>query len=309
MDIIIVGKPGNTSRTVRLSDRRTQTVLLVAGLGSLMAMGAMGAAFGLFVAGPAAARVELDQARSMLAEQSVQLADVKRAVGRDMDALAIRLGQLQAETIRLNALGQRLAKAGQLEEGEFDFSLAPAVGGPSRPLALAKPRIEQLGGALGELEQSMAAQSLNLRMLEAMLFNREVERTLLPAGIPVRVGYMSSGFGRRTDPFTGRAEFHSGVDFAGPKGSDVLAVGGGAVSFSGTKPGYGRVVEIDHGNGYMTRYAHNHKNVVDVGDPVRPGDVVAKMGATGRASGVHVHLEVWREGRVVNPTEYLASIR
>jgi murein DD-endopeptidase MepM/ murein hydrolase activator NlpD len=309
MNIIIVGRPGTAPRTIRLDAGRPVLVMACGVALALLLIVGLGIAIGATVAGPALARAELAEARARLGEQSRQLAEAQQQVRRDMDALALRLGQLQAESTRLNALGQRLARIGKLEDGEFDFSEPPAIGGPERPTLLGSPRREAVGTALDELASTLSRQGEQLRMLETVLFDREVERTLEPAGIPVRVGYLSSGFGRRTDPFTGRPEFHSGVDFAGPRGSEVLAVAGGVVSFAGTKPGYGRVVEIDHGNGYMTRYAHNERNKVDVGDPVRPGDVIATMGNSGRASGVHVHFEVWRNGRLVNPSEYLAAIR
>lgn len=309
MNIIIVGRPGTAPRTIRLDARRPALAMACGVALALLLIVGLGIAIGATVAGPALARAELAEARARLAEQSRELAEAQQQVRRDMDALALRLGQLQAESTRLNALGQRLARIGKLEDGEFDFSQPPAVGGPERPTLLGSPRREDVGTALDELESTLSRQGEQLRMLETVLFDREVERTLQPAGIPVRVGYMSSGFGRRNDPFTGRPEFHGGVDFAGPRGSEVLAVAGGVVSFAGTKPGYGRVVEIDHGNGYMTRYAHNERNKVDVGDPVRPGDVIATMGNSGRASGVHVHFEVWQNGRLVNPSEYLAAIR
>lgn len=309
MNIIIVGRPGSAPRTIRLGAERPALVLGGAvALAAALLVG-LGAVVGATIGGPALARAELADARTRLAEQSRELADAQQQVRRDMDALALRLGRLQAESTRLNALGQRLARIGKLEDGEFDFTQPPAVGGPERPTLVAAPRREDVGTALDSLESALTRQGDQLRMLETVLFDREVERTLQPAGIPVRVGYMSSGFGRRNDPFTGRPEFHGGVDFAGPRGTDILAVAGGVVSFSGTKPGYGRVVEIDHGNGYMTRYAHNDRNKVDVGDPVRPGDVIATMGNSGRASGVHVHFEVWQNGRLVNPSEYLAAIR
>ena len=123
--------------------------------------------------------------------------------------------------------------------------------------------------------------------------------------MPVRIGYISSGYGYRTDPINGSHDFHPGVDFDGSYGDDILAVGSGVVSYSGNKPGYGNTVEIDHGNGYVTRYAHNSKNLVTVGDPIRDGDVIGKVGSTGRSTGTHVHFEVWRDGRVVNPNEFV----
>lgn len=309
MNIIIVGRPGSTPRTLKLGVEHTSTALVLAGVLGVAMMLGVGVAIGVAIGGPAMARAELAEARTQLAEQARQLDEARQRVQRDTDALALRLGQIQAEATRLNALGQRLARMGKLEDGEFDFAQPPAVGGPARPTLLGPPRAADVGGALDSLEAQLSRQGEQLRMLEVVLFDREVERTLMPAGIPVRVGYMSSGFGRRADPFTGRPEFHGGVDFAGPRGTEILAVAGGVVSFSGTKPGYGRLVEIDHGNGYMTRYAHNDRNKVDVGDPVRHGDVIATMGNSGRASGVHVHFEVWQNGRLVNPSEYLAAIR
>lgn len=309
MNLIIVTKPGSAPRSVSLAPGKTLYMALGASALACAALLGAGLLVGSQVGAPALARAELDETRAKLASQSAALDEAKSQVHRDMDALTLRLGQIQAEATRLNALGQRLAKIGKLDDGEFNFGEAPAVGGPARPISVAAPRIEKLGTALDSLETQLDSQGDQLRLLESMLFDQEIERSLEPAGIPVRVGYMSSGFGYRADPFTGRSEFHGGVDFVGPRGSDVLAVAGGVVSFSGQKPGYGRVVEIDHGNGYMTRYAHNESNVVDVGDPVRPGDVVGKMGSSGRATGVHVHFEVWRDGRLTNPSEYLAAIR
>jgi murein DD-endopeptidase MepM/ murein hydrolase activator NlpD len=226
-----------------------------------------------------------------------------------MDALAVRLGKLQAESMRLNALGERLAAVGKLDDGEFDFSAEPALGGPKSSAPAVSLSAAEVDSALERLEEQFDRQSAQLGMLESVLFDREVDLGLMPAGLPVRAGYKSSGFGYRADPFTGRPEFHGGVDFNGPRGTDVVSVAGGVVSYAGKKPGYGNVVEIDHGNGYMTRYAHNDRNVVDVGTPVRAGELIAKMGSTGRATGVHVHFEVWLNGRLVNPAEYIRAIR
>jgi murein DD-endopeptidase MepM/ murein hydrolase activator NlpD len=226
-----------------------------------------------------------------------------------MDALALRLGKLQAEAMRLNALGERLAAVGKLDDGEFDFRTEPALGGPKSSAPAVSLSAAEVDSALQRLEAQFDRQSAQLGMLESVLFDREVDLGLMPAGLPVRAGYQSSGFGYRADPFTGRPEFHGGVDFNGPRGSDVVSVAGGVVSYAGKKPGYGNVVEIDHGNGYMTRYAHNDRNLVEAGTPVRAGEVIAKMGASGRATGVHVHFEVWLNGRLVNPAEYLRAIR
>jgi murein DD-endopeptidase MepM/ murein hydrolase activator NlpD len=309
MNIIIVAKPFSTPKVLRLGDWRS-CAKLGAGVTALFALVfAGGIAFGALVGAPKALQAEVLQAQADLAKQSAELADVRVAVARDMDALALRLGKLQAEATRLNALGERLAKIGKLEDGEFDFTAEPAMGGPETAVAQRALKAGDLTRSIDELEQQLDRQSRQLGMLESVLFDRKLDQSLLPAGIPVRAGYVSSGYGYRADPFTGRSDFHPGVDFNGQRGADVLAVAGGVVSFAGAKPGYGNVVEIDHGNGYMTRYGHNDKNIVQAGDPVKAGEVISKMGRTGRATGVHVHFEVWLNGRLLNPSEYIHAIR
>ncbi len=268
-----------------------------------------GALLGATIVGPGKARAEITEARGQLERQEAQLVEMQRSVDRDMDALAVRLGKLQAEAMRLNALGERLSVVGKLDDGEFNFRAEPALGGPASSAPSVALTASEVDSALERLEAQFSQQSLQLGMLESVLFDREVDQGLMPAGLPVRAGYKSSGFGYRTDPFTGRPEFHGGVDFNGPRGSDVVSVAGGVVSFAGKKPGYGNTVEIDHGNGYLTRYAHNDRNVVEVGDAVRAGTLIAKMGSTGRSTGVHVHFEVWLDGRLVNPVDYIRAIR
>lgn len=309
MNIIIVAKPLSSPKVVRLGDRRTMVVVATACSAVAAVLLGAGALLGATVVGPGQARTEIAQAREQLERQEAELTRVQQSVARDMDALAVRLGKLQAESMRLNALGERLAAVGKLDDGEFDFTAEPGLGGPKSATPSVSLSAAEVDSALERLEQQFDRQSAQLGMLESVLFDREVDLGLMPAGLPVRTGYKSSGFGYRADPFTGRPEFHGGVDFNGPRGSDVVSVAGGVVSYAGKKPGYGNVVEIDHGNGYMTRYAHNDRNVVEVGQPIRAGDLIAKMGSTGRATGVHVHFEVWLNGRLVNPAEYIRAIR
>lgn len=141
------------------------------------------------------------------------------------------------------------------------------------------------------------------------MLDRDVDLNLMPSGLPVASGYASSGFGRRLHPITGLSQHHRGIDFAGPRGTPVLAVADGVVIFSGRDGAYGNKVLIDHGNGYTTLYAHNHRNRVQVGDRVRAGEQIADMGRTGSATGNHVHFEVWRNGIAVNPRQYLDRAR
>jgi murein DD-endopeptidase MepM/ murein hydrolase activator NlpD len=126
-----------------------------------------------------------------------------------------------------------------------------------------------------------------------------------PSGRPVREGYISSYFGERMDPFNGEEAMHKGVDFATDAGADVLAVASGIVTWSGPREGYGNLVEINHGNGYTTRYAHNAQTLVSVGDTVERGQAVAVVGSTGRSTGPHVHFEVLRDGTQINPMAFV----
>jgi murein DD-endopeptidase MepM/ murein hydrolase activator NlpD len=213
---------------------------------------------------------------------------------------------MNAHVLRLDALGQRLTKMAGLDDGEFDFSAAPSQGGPEEPLAVAD--LEQLSGlvqAMDELGSQLDDRELKLNVLEDFLLNRKLRDEVHPEGRPVTAGYISSHFGNRTDPFTGRAAFHKGVDFAGREGAEVVAVASGVVIWSGDRYGYGQMVEINHGNGYVTRYAHNAENLVAVGDTVKRGETVAVMGSTGRATGPNLHFEVLHNGRVVNPLSYV----
>jgi murein DD-endopeptidase MepM/ murein hydrolase activator NlpD len=139
------------------------------------------------------------------------------------------------------------------------------------------------------------------------LLDRSLAAETRPTGRPVESGWISSGYGRRSDPITGKRTLHEGVDFAGKSGSDILAVASGVVVFAGEKSGYGRLVEIDHGNGLSTRYGHNSKLLVQEGEVVKQGQTIALLGSTGRSTGPHVHFEVLRGGRHVNPARYLRS--
>ncbi|MBK7144239.1 MAG: M23 family metallopeptidase [Xanthomonadales bacterium] len=305
MNIIIVAKPDAGTRVFSLSDRRVRAAVGITLAALFLSLVALGAWFGAAFLGPSRLRDQLSGTRSELAAQQGEVERLTGVVSRDMNALALRLGRIQAETTRLNALGGRLAKLGKLDDGEFNFGSDPDLGGPEGGGLLAAVAPNQISTAIGRLERQLASQSRQLSVLEELLADRELDASLMPSGTPVRSGYISSRYGYRADPISGAPDFHSGIDFDGDYGTEILAVGSGVVSFSGVKPGYGNTVEIDHGNGYVTRYAHNSKNLVAVGDPVRDGDVIGKVGSTGRSTGTHVHFEVWRDGRVINPNEFV----
>jgi murein DD-endopeptidase MepM/ murein hydrolase activator NlpD len=223
-----------------------------------------------------------------------------------MDALGQRLAQMQAAILRLDGLGQRLVDMADLDRGEFDFGRPPAQGGPDE-LADAGPiQAPDLLAALDDLSRQIDDRQRQLNALETLLFDRQLKKAGRPSGRPVRRGWLSSPYGKRTDPFTGRPARHRGIDFAGRRGSEVVAVAAGVVTWSGPRSGYGNLVEINHGNGYVTRYGHNEQNLVEVGERVRKGQQIARMGSSGRSTGPHVHFEVLRHGRQINPARFIA---
>jgi murein DD-endopeptidase MepM/ murein hydrolase activator NlpD len=228
---------------------------------------------------------------------------------QNVNALAARLGELQAASTRLDALGQRLAQMGQLTLDEFDFGNPPPVGGPGDYEAVGPADEKELELAVELLSEKLRRQSSQLDTLQFLMANRQLENDLTPTGWPVRKGWISSRFGERNDPFTGQREKHTGLDFAGVRGTEVLSVASGVVIWAANRNGYGKTIEIDHGNGYQTRYAHSDELVVKAGDHVSAGQVIAKMGSTGRASAPHVHFEVLKDGRQVNPGRFVSNLR
>lgn len=243
--------------------------------------------------------------KGQLDEQAHEITQARRLAQEKLDALSVRLGQMQAHVIRLDALGRRLTGMAGLEDGEFDFSIPPAQGGPEPGYELAGTDVPDLVGMLSELDRKVSDRERQLAVLEDMLMDRNLREQVHPAGRPVKSGYISSFFGIRTDPFTGRKARHKGVDFAGREGAEVVAVAAGVVTWSDKRFGFGKLVEINHGNGFVTRYAHNRENLVAVGDRIEKGQIIALMGATGRATGPNLHFEVLRDGKVVNPLTYV----
>lgn len=309
MNIILVAKSHSTPRCIDLSSRRGR-VLVGSLLCSVFALFAgLGFTLAVFTVNPRdAAMRDLIALRAQIELQKGELGNLESDSRRNLDALAMQIGQLRAQATRLNALGDRLTQVGKLEDGEFDFAAEPALGGPEEALGEASSPLP-LGGDIENLRAEFERQEAQLGVLENLLFDRKIDNALLPTGMPVAHGYVASRYGTRTDPITGRQAVHLGVDFDVPMGSDILAVAEGVVTYSAVRNGYGKVVEIDHGNGYMTRYAHNSRNLVEVGTRVHVGEVIAKVGSSGRSTGPHCHFEVWLNGRPVNPMAYVRSTR
>lgn len=251
----------------------------------------------------------VQQWKKTIAGQQVALQETRQNAQAHLDALSQRLGQLQAHIYRMNALGRRLTKMAKLDKGEFNFDLTPAVGGPISGLELSSRKSPDIVAAMDELNLQLQDRGQQLSILESMLLHDDLQKKVLLSGRPIKKGWMSSFYGMRSDPFTGKRVMHEGVDYAGKMGSDILAVAAGVVIWSGDRYGYGNMVEIDHGNGYSTKYAHNSENTVELGDKITKGQVIAKMGSSGRSTGPHVHFEVIKNNRAVDPLKHVRAVR
>jgi murein DD-endopeptidase MepM/ murein hydrolase activator NlpD len=249
---------------------------------------------------------ELADLTGELQQQQQNIAAIRQGNEDTLDALAIRIAQMNARVIRLDALGRRLTDMADIDDGEFDFNSDPAVGGPEEPMAAgSNVAVPEVVDAMQSLNDQLSSREAQLNVLESVLMNQNLKERVYPQGRPVGSGWISSYFGKRTDPFTGKAANHTGVDFAGKMGAEIVSVADGVVTWSGDRYGYGIMVEINHGSGYSTRYAHNSENLVDVGDEVKKGQVVAFMGETGRATGPNLHFEVLKNGSRVNPVKFI----
>ncbi len=247
-----------------------------------------------------------------LKAQRLELASAKSSAEENTHALARRMAELNAQMMRLDAAGERMVKVADLDPKEFNFNRPPALGGPETAeleLALVQPSQDPLLQSIEKFQAKLSERERQMRVLEDLLMASRMQQEVMPSGWPVLNGFISSLFGYRTDPFSGRGAFHEGIDFAGAEGSGVIAVGAGVVSFAGERSGYGGLVEINHGNGYVTRYGHNSAVLVKTGDTIHKGERVARMGSTGRSTGPHVHFEVLLNGSPVNPSQYIEATR
>lgn len=224
-----------------------------------------------------------------------------------LEDLAARVGQVNAQILRLNALGKRLTEMAHLDKGEFNFDSPPAQGGPEEIADEPAELAEGLAEILERLETQLIDRERQLVILETFISARQLTELAVPDGSPVPGAWISSTFGRRADPFTGKIAYHSGIDFAAPTGAQARAVAPGVVTWAGSRSGYGQLVEINHGNGYVTRYAHNSALLVRVGDKVGKGQAVSRVGSTGRSTGPHLHFEVLKNGRAINPYQFVAG--
>ena len=307
MHIILVSNRLTRARSLTLT-----TAHVVAGAVALAAMVIVLAGALFYVSVRHAAQIRLPMVESLLL--SVQQDQARKAedfLRENLNAMAVKLGQMQAQLMRLDALGERLSGLAGLKSQEFRFGEVPGRGGAVSTLS--PPHDLSLGEfsqQLDTLSKQMENRTDYLGIVESTLFDARVKKKLMPTITPVEASWNASSFGWRIDPITGQQALHEGIDFIADVGTPVFAAAGGVVVFAEYHNQYGRMVEIDHGNDFITRYAHASKLLVKVGEVVRRGRKVAEVGSTGRSTGPHLHFEVRYKGVAQNPGRFLqASIR
>lgn len=245
--------------------------------------------------------------------QEREIARMRENKRAEVAALSNRLADLRGRVSEIDALGRNLVDAAGLDLGELEFERTTASGGPLLSADNASSErasgFDEIRRATERMDGQITDRKRKFSVVEGFLLDRGLKTETTPAGWPIDSGWISSGYGHRTDPITGRSAFHSGTDFATHEGTDIIAVAGGVVTFSGRRGAYGNLIEINHGNGYTTRYGHNRENLVRVGEVVRAGDTIGLVGNTGRSTGPHVHLEVREDGQPKNPAPFASAER
>ena len=308
MKVILINRKHGGSRSIELG-RWSRALLSLCCLGLPLSMVTIGYLAGQDSEARTLKGAALGALQEELASQAEELAALKQQSESRLQGMTMTLAEFQARMTRLDALGEHLTAMANLEDGEFDFSQPPAMGGPLAGEFSVDYRNFDIGGEMSVFQQRLTDREQQLDILESLLTNRNLNDQVWISGRPVEKGWISSDFGQRTDPFTGKPAMHDGIDFAGKEGSNVVAVAGGVVTWTGTQSGYGEMVEISHGEGFVTRYAHNKQNLVEPGDVVRKGEPIGIMGSSGRSTGAHVHFEVYKHGRAIDPASYVSRTR
>lgn len=304
MNLIISPRSGNRLYSVRVRSVKHYFVWISILLTIILTIACAGYWVGLVYGNKSV----ISQWKQDVSEQKSLLVDVQQQSDANIRALTKKMAYFQANISRLEALGGKLMAMAELDDDQIDFTQEPGFGGPQyTEYVVQQDMIENLDQTLSAIAIELQEQENKFHTLDALLSNQTVLADMRPQGRPAEKGWVSSHFGKRTDPFTGKQEYHRGIDFAGQHGSNVVAVAGGVITQAKNSNGYGNLVEIDHGNGYVTRYGHNQDMKVKVGDAVKKGQVVAKMGSTGRSTGPHVHFEVLRNGVHLDPMKFVRS--
>ena len=244
--------------------------------------------------------------RSKLSEQDAVVEELQSQSVARRQAVGRQIAEMQARLWRMEALASYMHESSGLPQDEFDFDAPISLGGPLSDNAEILG-VENLDDQLLKLSERLKRREAELSILDQVLVGVYTEQGATPVGAPIVKGWMSSPFGERVDPISGKRAWHEGMDFAGAKGSDVVAVANGVVVFAGQRAGYGKLIEISHGKELRTRYGHHQELLVHAGQSVKRGEVIGRMGSSGRSTGPHVHFEVLKSGKPVNPAPYVSA--
>jgi murein DD-endopeptidase MepM/ murein hydrolase activator NlpD len=305
VQIILVSNRLSKARAIEVTWRHALLAVVVGALG-MVALSSLISYFGV----RHAAEIRLPLLQSMLRSASDEQAQFQNDFLRDnLNAMAVRLGQMQAQLMRLDALGERLSGVAGVKPQEFRFGEPPGRGGA---LSTALPPRDLSLGEFGQLIESVArdmeTRTDYLGILESRLQEQRLRQRMLPTSLPVQIGsWNASGFGWRLDPITGQSAVHEGIDFIAPSGAPILAAAAGLVVAAEYHPTYGNLIDIDHGQDLVTRYAHASRLHVKAGDLVKRGQHIADVGSTGRSTGPHLHFEVRSAGVPLNPARFLQT--
>ena len=299
MYVIVFNKKGGHTRAYELSSSRIIGVALFTCFAVLLLL------FYLHYAERQVEETFLSHAHKQIGEQIKQVDSLILEVEGEHNAVGRSLAMVESRILRVEALGERLSVLSGIEDEEFRFGYDPPSGGP---LNISATNINQ-ESKLYDLISRVERKRRELQILEAIITNKQLFNAASPAGKPVKWGWISSPYGERLDPLTGRPAWHNGMDFAGRPDSEVVVVASGIVVHVGRNDSYGQVIDVGHGGGYLTRYAHHKEALVRRGDVVRKGDVIALMGNSGRTTGPHVHFEILKDGTQIDPTSYVTRSR
>ncbi len=303
MNIILVSDSLAKSRIVTIS--QSQIIMVVCGFISAGFMFALGTYWVTMKYAVDIQNPFIQSLISTLTQQKTQAAE--KEMREQLNSLAVKLGELQARLMRLDAFGERLGKAAGIKPEEFRFSETPGRGGPTPSSALSEEiSFRDFESRIKDISRALDDRSDKLGVFDSVLMAGRLAAKAIPTTLPVETGYFSSNFGYRIDPFNGRQAFHTGVDFIAAPGSEILAAAGGVVSAAEIHPEYGQMIEVDHDNGLTTRYAHLSKMSVKLGDVVLKGQRIGALGQSGRATGPHLHFEVRQNSVPLNPNRFLS---
>jgi len=301
MNIILVSEKLAKARTITLG--LPQLALLA--LGVLLSLVTLAAAMNYLML-RFAADINVPYLQTMLlSAQHEQHEKSQYYLRENLNAMAVKLGQMQAQLVRLDTLGERLAKLAGFKPQDLAFSELPGRGGAISSLPSQDLSLGDFTQQLDSLTRQVDDRGDKLGILESLFTLDSAKKKLIPTMLPVEGGWYSSNYGWRIDPFTGQRAYHEGIDVMAEQGVTIRAAAGGVVVYSDFHPQYGNMVEIDHGNDLVSRYAHASLRSVKVGDVILRGAKIGEVGRTGRATGTHLHFEVRQRGAPVNPTQFL----